>query len=104
VTGPEALTLAETAERLSAFVGRRLAYQPETREETLAWRSKLGAPDWEVDAWVSSYEAIATGELAPVSDTVPRLTGSPATGLESFFTREPGAIERLSERLSAGAS
>jgi hypothetical protein len=43
-------------------------------------------------------------ELAPMGDTVPRLTGSPATGLESFFTRESGAIERLSERLSARGS
>ena len=67
----------------------------------MAWRTKLGAPDWEVDTWASSYEAIAAGELAVVSDTVPRLTGSPAVGLEAFFTREPGAVERLSERMSA---
>ena len=104
VTGPEALSLAETAERLSALVGRRLSYRPETREEASAWRSKLGAPDWEVDAWISSYEAIAAGELAPVSDAVPRLTGTPATGLEAFFAREPGAVERLSGRLSAGGT
>jgi NAD(P)H dehydrogenase (quinone) len=99
VTGPEALSLSETADRLSALVGRRLSYEPETREEGLAWRSTLGAPDWEVDAWVSSYEAIAAGELAPVSDTVPRITGSPATSLEQFFTREPKAIEMLAKRL-----
>lgn len=92
VTGPEALGLAETAERLSALVGRRLAYQPETREEALAWRSTLGASDWVVNAWVSSYEAIAAGELAPVSDTAPRLTGSPAIGLKAFFAREPSAV------------
>lgn len=104
VTGPEALSLAETAERLSGLVGRRLSYQPETREEALAWRSKLGAPDWEVDAWVSSYEAIAADELAPVSDTVPRVTGSPATGLESFFAREPEAVKRFSERMAAGGT
>jgi uncharacterized protein YbjT (DUF2867 family) len=101
VTGPEALNLSETAERLSGLVGRKLSYQPETREEALAWRGKLGAPDWEFDAWVSSYEAIAVGELAPVSDTVSRLTGSPAVGLEAFFAREPGGVERLSERLTA---
>jgi pyrimidine deaminase RibD-like protein len=93
--------LAETAERLSPLVGRQLSYQPETREEALAWRSKLGAHDWEINAWVSSFEAIAAGELAQVSDTVPRLTGSSATGLEAFFAREPVAVELLSERLSA---
>jgi NAD(P)H dehydrogenase (quinone) len=101
VTGPEALSLMESAERLSVLVGRRLVYEPETRKEALAWRSKLSAPEWEVDALVSSYEAIAEGELAPVGDTVPRLTGSPAVGLEAFFAREPGAVKRLSERMSA---
>jgi uncharacterized protein YbjT (DUF2867 family) len=101
VTGPEALGLSETAERLSALVGRRLTYQPEAREGALTWRGKLGAPDWEVDAWVSSYEAIAAGELARVSDAVLRLAGSPEVGLEAFFNREPGAVERIYERMAA---
>ena len=95
VTGPEAMTLGETAARLSALVGRPLSYRPESRKEGLAWRRPLGAPDWELDAWVSSYEAIAAGELAPVSDAVPRLTGSPALNLEQFFGRESQALERL---------
>jgi len=34
-------------------------------------------PQWQLDAWVSTYTAIAAGELDGVSDAVPRLTGSP---------------------------
>jgi uncharacterized protein YbjT (DUF2867 family) len=98
VTGPEALRLDETANRMSALIGRPLSYQPETREQALAWRRGLGAPDWEVDAWVSSYEAIAAGELASVSDTVLRLTGTPALTLEQFFAHQPLALERLKVR------
>ena len=83
-------------ERLSEIAGaepecsqsRPLAYQPETREQALAWRRGLGAPEWEVDAWVSSYEAIAAGELASVSDAVPRLTGSPALTLEQQLLKD----------------
>jgi NAD(P)H dehydrogenase (quinone) len=45
VTGSEALNLDETAARLSPLVGRRLSYQPETREQGRARRRSLGAPD-----------------------------------------------------------
>jgi hypothetical protein len=38
-------------------------------------------------AWISSYEAIAAGELAPVRETVPQLSGSAATGLDAFGHR-----------------
>ena len=38
-------------------------------------------------AWIRPYEAIAAGELAPVRETDPRLTGSPATGLNAFGHR-----------------
>lgn len=41
----------------------------------------------QVDAWVSTYTAIAAGELATVSDAVPRLTGHPATGLRELLSR-----------------
>src|SRR5205814_8805309 len=44
VTGPEALSLAETADRLSALVGRPLAYQPETREQALPGGAAWGRP------------------------------------------------------------
>jgi NAD(P)H dehydrogenase (quinone) len=71
LTGPEALTLAEIA----AILGPRVRYQPETVEEAYASRAKYGAPDWQIDAWVSTYTAIAAGELAGVTDTVERITG-----------------------------
>ncbi|MEV0132349.1 SDR family oxidoreductase [Dactylosporangium sp. NPDC050688] len=72
LTGPEALTLHEVAARLG------VRYVPETVEEAYASRAHYGAPAFEVAGWVSSYEAIAAGELAAVSDDVARLTGRPA--------------------------
>ncbi|MFF5231013.1 NAD(P)H-binding protein [Dactylosporangium sp. NPDC000521] len=69
LTGPEALTMHEVADRLG------LTYVPETVEEAYASRAHYGAPAFEVAGWVSSYEAIAAGELATVSDDVRRLTG-----------------------------
>lgn len=82
LTGPEALTLAEVAARLSAVLGREIGYHPETIEEAHASRASYRAPDWEVEAWVSTYLAIADGSLAGVSGAIQELTGHPARTLE----------------------
>ncbi|MEV8425774.1 SDR family oxidoreductase [Streptomyces niveus] len=81
LTGPEALTLGEIATVLTGTTGRTVSYQPESVAEAYRTRASYGAPDWQLDAWVSTYTAIAAGELAEVSDCVPRLTGRPATPL-----------------------
>jgi uncharacterized protein YbjT (DUF2867 family) len=81
VTGPEALTLAEAAAVLGEVTARPVTYRPQTVEEAWATRRPSGHPDWEVEGWVTSYTAIAAGELARVSDVVPQLTGHPARPL-----------------------
>ena len=85
LTGPESLTLEEAAATMTRELGREFSYQDETLEEAYASRSTYGAPDWQVDAWVSTYTAIASGELAPVTDDVARLTGRPATSLADLL-------------------
>ncbi len=98
VSGPEALTMAETAARLSALVGRNLHYHEESPEEGRGWRSTLGAPDWEVETWLGSYRAIAAGELVQTSDTVRKFTGNAPQKLEAYFTRHPGLLDHLRNR------
>ncbi|MCX5142858.1 MULTISPECIES: SDR family oxidoreductase [unclassified Streptomyces] len=95
LTGPEAFTLAEAADELSRVTGRAVTYVPETREEAYASRSRYGAPDWELAGWVTSYEAIAAGEMATVSDAVPRLTGRPATSLATYLREHPNSYRHL---------
>ncbi|MFI5838934.1 SDR family oxidoreductase [Catenuloplanes sp. NPDC051500] len=87
LTGPEALTLAEVAAIVSERSGRTVTYLPETVAEAYASRAGYGAPDWQVDAWVSTYTAIAAGELAEVTGDVPLLTGRPATPLRDLVKR-----------------
>lgn len=89
VTGPEALTLIEVAGRLSGLTGRSLRYEPETVEEGRAWRETLDAPAWEVDTWLGSYEAIAAGELAHVSDTVAHFTHTAPRRLDEYAAEHP---------------
>jgi NAD(P)H dehydrogenase (quinone) len=81
LTGPEALTFAEIAAIITAATGRQVTFHDETLEEAYASRASYGAPDWQVDAWVSTYTAVAAGELSTVSPAVEELTGHPATPL-----------------------
>jgi uncharacterized protein YbjT (DUF2867 family) len=91
LTGPEAHTLAWAAERLSEVVGREIRYENETVQEAYASREILDRPDYEVDGWVTSYVAIAKGELDVVSDAVPAITGHPAQSLPGWLAANPEA-------------
>ena len=77
LTGPEALTMAEIAEELSRATGRTITYHAETLEEAYASRAHYGAPDWMVEGWVTTYTAIANGEVAAVSGDVAAVAGAP---------------------------
>jgi NAD(P)H dehydrogenase (quinone) len=95
MTGPEALTLAEVAGELSRFAGRPIVYQEETIEEAYASRASYGAPDWEVDGWVSTYTAIANGDLERVSGDLEVLTGHPPMRLADFLAGNPDSYRHL---------
>ena len=41
-------------------------------------------PDWQLEAWVSTYTAIAKGELAAVSDDLPQLLGRAPLNFEDI--------------------
>lgn len=86
LTGPQALSFDEMARTLTD-AGRPTTYVAETVEEAYASRAAYGAPDWQVDAWVSTYTAVAAGELDVVSDDVAALTGRPATSLAELVRR-----------------
>ncbi|MEV5646258.1 SDR family oxidoreductase [Streptomyces flaveolus] len=82
LTGPEALTMTEVAATISTVTGRPVSYVPETVEDAYASRESHGVPRWQLDAWVSTYTAIADGSLATVTTAIDDLTGHPATPLE----------------------
>jgi NAD(P)H dehydrogenase (quinone) len=87
LTGPAALSLAEAAATVSEVTGRPTSFHNETLEEAYASRAVYGAPDWQVEAWVSTYTSIASGELAAVSDDITLLTGNRPMSLRELLTR-----------------
>jgi uncharacterized protein YbjT (DUF2867 family) len=89
VTGPEALTMAEAAAVLTDITGRPVTYRDQSVEDAWATRRPSGHPDWEIEGWVTSYLAIAAGELSAVTDVVPSLTGHPATTVAEHLRAHP---------------
>lgn len=110
VTGPEALSMEETAEQLSMVVGRNIFYQSQTPQEARSTRSTSrlekfdaerriltgnGLDDYEVEVFVTHFLQIATDELDKVSDAVPQLTGHPAQSLMEYLQRHPESYRYL---------
>ena len=87
LTGPSALSLGEAAAMMSDRLGKRFTFRDETIEEAYASRASYDAPDWQVDAWVSTYTAIASGELSDVTDGIERLIGRPPMSLSDLLPR-----------------
>lgn len=85
LTGPEDISLAAAADLLTAGTGRTITFRNETLEEAYASRASDGAPPWQVDAWVSTYTAIAASELAGPTSAVHELTGREPLGLAQFL-------------------
>jgi len=95
MTGPNALSLAEAAALLGEVAGREVVFVDETLEEARSSRRPSGRPDWEIEGWVTSYAAIAAGDLEPVSDTVERVTGRPPRSLRDFLREHPESYRHL---------
>jgi NAD(P)H dehydrogenase (quinone) len=85
LTGPEAFTLTEAAATITDVTASAVRFEDETHEEALASRAHHGAEPWLVEAWISTYTAIARGGMAELTDDVERLTGRPPTGLRELL-------------------
>ena len=88
LTGPEDLTMAQAADIIGRVQGREVSFHDETIEEAYESRRRWPAPDWQYDAWVSTYTAIAAGELAGVTDHVYRLAGRPPQSLSTYLEQQ----------------
>lgn len=84
LTGPSSFTLAEAAAVLTEATGQKVRYEPESLDEAYRSRESFGAAAWEVAGWVTSYAAIASGELSHVSTAVSDITGRDPISLEAY--------------------
>lgn len=81
LSGPEALTLSEVAHILSEVTGRTYSYHDQTVEQARQSRLSYNPEPWQMDGWISTYTAIAAGELSEVTADVERILGRKPTDL-----------------------
>ena len=81
--------------------GRPISFHNETLEEAYASRASYGAPDWQVEAWVSTYTAIAAGELDVVTDDIERITGEPPISLADHSWLRSVQMAHVADNLEA---
>jgi uncharacterized protein YbjT (DUF2867 family) len=93
VSGPHAIDLYETARILTKATRRAITYHAETIDE--ARTSRAGNPDWLVDGWIGSYQALETGEGSVTSHTIEHLTGQAPMSFSEFLAAEPDAFAHL---------
>ena len=65
-----------------------MTFHDETVEEAYESRRRWEAPDWQYDAWVSTYTAIRAGEVAAVTDDIRRVTGQAPIGLRELLAAQ----------------
>jgi uncharacterized protein YbjT (DUF2867 family) len=85
LTGPEALTLTEVAATLTAARGVPFRFHNERLDEAYQSREKYGAPAWQVEAWVTTYTAMAAGQMDVVTDDVERISGQKPLSLAEYL-------------------
>lgn len=85
LTGPEPVSYADVAEKLSAVTGRPVNYvalPPEIAREQML---DFGMPEWMVDDLVIQLSVIyAQGYASPVTSTIEEVIGEPPRTFETF--------------------
>lgn len=95
LTGPQALTFSELAVAMARHSGKPVTYLRETVEEAYASRAHYEATDVEREGWVSTYTAVAAGELEAVSGDVLALTGREPQTFEAWLDAHPLALAHV---------
>jgi NAD(P)H dehydrogenase (quinone) len=95
LTGPEAFTLTEAAAELSRITGRPVTFEDESVEAAFESRRPSGAPDYMIEGWVTTYTAIAAGDLEAVSDCVERFCDREPQRLGDWLRANPESYRHL---------
>jgi uncharacterized protein YbjT (DUF2867 family) len=85
LTGPEALSYPDVAERLSKSLGRRVTYRDVPLEVMQERLRASGMPEWHIDVQIDFSTALSAGHASTVTNTVEAVTGRPARTFEQFI-------------------
>lgn len=85
MTGAEEFTMAEIAGIIGEHTGREIKFINETVEEAYQSRKMWQAEQWQYDAWVSTYTAIAKGEQTGISQDIEKVLGRKPITLAEYL-------------------
>jgi uncharacterized protein YbjT (DUF2867 family) len=95
LTGPEALSYAEVAEKLSERLGRRIRYFAVSPEDARRGMAEAGLPGWEAEAIAELFAGFyAAGEADVVTDDVEEATGRRPRTIDEFIERNLAVFRR----------
>ena len=84
ITGPETLSMAEVAEKLSVSTGRRIRYEDVPSDTARELMVEKGLPAPFADFLVAFYGLVRDGVTDFVTRTVPQVTGEPGRTFGAF--------------------
>jgi NAD(P)H dehydrogenase (quinone) len=85
ITGPEALTYADCARKLSSALGRTISYSQITANQARKTFGSAGLPAWLSDALVDLFAMYDTGQLNPISDVTETVAGHAPRSFDDFL-------------------
>jgi uncharacterized protein YbjT (DUF2867 family) len=87
LTGPEALTMAEVAEKLSAATGRPIQYVNVAPDEAKQAQLAAGMPQYTADALAELFAERRKGKESQVSPVIEGIIGRRPTSFDDFALR-----------------
>jgi uncharacterized protein YbjT (DUF2867 family) len=91
ITGPEALSHAEIAERFSQVLGRTIRFVDVPEEAARQWMLGVGMEAWQVDKVLDLYRYYKSGAAAEVTSNV-ECVGRKAPIAFQQFVRDHAAV------------
>ncbi len=85
LTGPEALTLSNVAEKFSKVLDREIRYVPQPIEDFRKVLTQVGLTEWRIDAVCDEFRLLADRKSAETTDTIRQLLRREPTSLEKFI-------------------
>jgi uncharacterized protein YbjT (DUF2867 family) len=104
LTGPEALSHREMAEKLSGALGRRIDFVDVPSDSMRKTLIEVGLPVWQADGLIEDYAHYSRGEAAEVATGVQDATGRPPRSFDDFASDYAHAFSAPSEKKSAASA
>ena len=84
ITGPEALTHRQMAEKLSTALNRRIEFIDVLPQEMRKALLDVGFPEWQADGLIEDYAHYHRSEAAMVTEYIQKATGKPPHTFDQF--------------------